>query len=63
MSSAKAQALIDADTHRYVGGDNTNVKHCGILTMITECITNDRVWKNVPCGGKLGYKVRQLVKP
>jgi hypothetical protein len=60
ISRREALKMLEADTHRLVGGLNTKVPT--YTTMIVPCITNDRVWRNVPCGGPQGYVVKQYVK-
>lgn len=60
LKKSEADELINADTHRYVGGSDTRVRTP--VTMIVACITNERVWRNRPSGGPLGYVVKQYVR-
>ena len=56
----EADQLIQESTHRYVGGEDTEVKTP--VSMIVACSTNGRVWRNTPSGGPLGMVVKQYVK-
>ena len=54
-----AATLIDADTHRYVGGADTAI--ATPVSMITECNNNHYVWRNRSSGGPLGVVTKQFV--